>query len=105
MLALLATSTHGDPGVPGFAIDAHPRMFNEFVTVTVVNATRARGGVQHLSIVNSRGELMMNLQPLVSNIGGNQELTIETDTWPRGMYLVLGAERGNTGIVKLLKVQ
>lgn len=95
----------GIPPTPGFAVDAQPRIATDNITVSVMNADLASGGVQTLAIMNSTGTLVENVKPRLQPRVARQEITISTNEWARGMYLLVVADQSNKGIIKILKLQ
>ena len=105
LLLVINSQATCDPPEPGFTFDAQPRIVRETVTIKVVNANLAHGGVQTLAIVGLTGIVIQDLRARVQGVPGQQDITVETSNWPRGMYFVVGSDASNSGLVKLLKIE
>lgn len=92
------------PPVPGFGVDAQPRIVSGEVKVSIANSDLAIGGVQTLAIVSATGVLIEDIKPRLVSGTALQEIQIQTKDWARGMYILVVADGSNRGIIKILKL-
>lgn len=92
------------PPVPGFGVDAQPRIVSGEVKVSIANSDLAIGGVQTLAIVSATGVLIEDIKPRLVSGAALQEIQIQTKDWARGMYILVVADNSSRGIIKVLKL-
>lgn len=106
LLMLMCTVVIGSstPPVPGFGVDAQPRIVSGEVKVSIANSDLAIGGVQTLAIVSATGVLIEDIKPRLVSGTALQEIQIQTKDWARGMYILVVADNSSRGIIKILKL-